>query len=470
MVLETFDAIVIGAGQAGPSLAARCGQSGMKVALVERHLLGGTCVNTGCYPTKTLVASARAMHLARRGEEFGFEAGPVRVDMQRVMARMNSIVDSARAGMESWVRGMQGVEWITGHARFTSARTVRIGERELQAGKIFIDVGARAARPPLEGLDKVTALDNASVLRLQEVPKHLLIVGGSYIGLEFAQLMRRFGAEVSVVERSPRLLPREDADVAAEVQAILEREGVRFHLASECMAFAPGASGVRMRARCEPHDEWLEGSHVLLAMGRTPNTGDLGLEAAGVRMDGRGFIEVDDQCRTSAEGIWALGECNGRGAFTHTAWNDHEIVAANVLDGEERSLRDRLPCYALFMDPPLGRAGMSEQEVRAAGRPALVGKRSMERVGRATEAGETQGFMKVLVDAQTRKILGASILGLAGDEVVHVLLDAMAAGTTATELARTMHIHPTVSELVPTLLQELRELEGSSPSIHSGAK
>jgi pyruvate/2-oxoglutarate dehydrogenase complex dihydrolipoamide dehydrogenase (E3) component len=380
--------------------------------------------------------------------------------MRRVMARMHSIVDSARAGVESWVGGMQGVEWITGHARFTAPRTVRVGERELQAGKIFINVGARAARPPLEGLATVSALDNASVLQLQEVPKHLLIVGGSYIGLEFAQLMRRFGAQVSVVERSPRLLPREDADVAAEVQAILEREGVRFHLASECMAFAPSGSGIRMRARCDG-DAWLEGSHVLLAMGRTPNTDDLGLEAAGVHADARGFIEVDDPCRTSAEGIWAVGECNGRGAFTHTAWNEYEIVAANVLDGEERSLRERLACYALFIDPPLGRAGMNEQEVRATGRPALVGKRSMQRVGRAKEAGETQGFMKVLVDAQTRKILGASILGLAGDEVVHVLLDAMAAGTPATALARTMHIHPTVSELVPTLLQELQELESA---------
>ncbi|MDB5913463.1 MAG: mercuric reductase [Ramlibacter sp.] len=455
---ETFDAIVIGAGQAGPSLAARCGAAGMRVALIERHLLGGTCVNTGCYPTKTLVASARAIHLARRGAEFGFEAGPIRVDMRRVMARMNGVVDAARAGVESWVRGMKGVEWITGQASFTAPRTVLVGERELEAGKIFINVGARAARPPLEGIDAVSTLDNASVLRLDLVPEHLLIVGGSYIGLEFAQLMRRFGAGVSVIERSPRLLPREDADVAAEVQAILEREGVRFYLASDCIAFAQGAPGVRVRARCEPNDQWLEGSHVLLAMGRTPNTGDLGVEAAGVRTDRRGFIEVDDQCRTSAEGVWAVGECNGRGAFTHTAWNDHEVVAANVLDGEARSLRDRLPCYALFIDPPLGRAGMSEQEVRATGRPALVGKRAMERVSRAQETGETQGFMKVLVDAQSRKILGASILGLAGDEAVHVLLDAMDTGTTATVLARTMHIHPTVSELVPTLLQELQEL------------
>jgi pyruvate/2-oxoglutarate dehydrogenase complex dihydrolipoamide dehydrogenase (E3) component len=458
MAQETFDAIVIGAGQAGPSLAARCGQAGMRVALVERHLLGGTCVNSGCYPTKTLLASARAMHLARRGEEFGFETGPIRVDMGRVMARMNGIVDAARAGMESWVRRMQGVEWITGHARFTAPRTVRVGERELTAGKIFINVGGRAARPPLEGIATVPTLDNVSVLRLQEVPKHLVVVGGSYIGLEFAQIMRRFGAQVSVVERSPRLLPREDADVAAEVQAILEREGVRLHLASECIALAPGESGVRVRAHCEPRDEWIEGSHVLLAIGRTPNTDDLGLEAAGVRTDRRGFIEVDDQCRASAEGVWAVGECNGRGAFTHTAWNDHEIVAANVLDGESRSLRERLPCYALFIDPPLGRAGMNEEEVRATGRPALVGKRPMQNVGRAKEAGETQGFMKVLVDAQTRKILGASILGVAADEVIHVLLDATAAGTTAAALARTMHIHPTVAELIPTLLQELQEL------------
>lgn len=461
MIQETFDAIVIGAGQAGPALAARCGEAGMRVALVERHLLGGTCVNTGCYPTKSLVASARAMHLARRGAEFGFETGPLRVDMRRVRARMDGIVGSARAGLESWVRSMRGVEWITGHATFTGSRTVRVGDRELHAGKVFINVGARAARPPLEGIDSIATLDNASILRLEEVPEHLLIVGGSYIGLEFAQVMRRFGAQVTVVERSPRLLPREDADVAAEVQAILEREGVRFRLGAECIAFMPGAQGVRMRALCEPGDEWFDGSHVLLAMGRTPNTQDLGLAVAGIRTDARGFIEVDDQCRTSAEGVWALGECNGRGAFTHTAWNDHEIVAANVLGGEQRSLRERLPCYALFIDPPLGRAGMGEQEVRAAGRRALVGKRPMQRVGRAKEAGETQGFMKVLVDAQTGKILGASILGLGGDEVVHVLLDAMAAGTAAASLARTMHIHPTVAELVPTLLQELRDLDGA---------
>lgn len=458
MAREVFDAIVIGAGQAGPSLAARLGKAGMRVALVERHLLGGTCVNSGCYPTKTLVASARAMHLARRGAEFGFDAGPVRVDMRRVKARMDGIVGAARAGLENWVRGMDGVEWITGHARFTGPHTVRVADRELAAGKVFLNVGARAARPPMEGIEQVPTLDNTTVLQLQEVPRHLLIAGGSYIGLEFAQIMRRFGAQVSVVERSPRLLPREDADVAAQVQAILEAEGVQFHLAAECMAFSPGTSGIRMKARCTPGDEWLEGSHVLLAVGRTPNTGDLGLDAAGVRTDARGFIEVDDQCATSAEGVWAVGECNGRGAFTHTAWNDHEIVAANLLDGEHRSLRDRVPCYALFIDPPLGRAGMNEQEARATGRPVLVGKRSMQRVGRAKEAGETQGVMKVLVDAETRHILGASILGLAGDEVAHLLLDAMAAGTTATALARTMHIHPTVSELVPTVLQELQPL------------
>jgi pyruvate/2-oxoglutarate dehydrogenase complex dihydrolipoamide dehydrogenase (E3) component len=461
MVQESFDALVIGAGQAGPSLAARCAKAGLRVGLIERHLLGGTCVNTGCYPTKTLVASARAMHLARRGEEFGFETGPLRVDMKRVKARMDGIVGAARAGLEEWVRGMKGVEWITGDARFTGPRTVRVGDRELVADKVFLNVGGRAARPSMEGLATVKALDNASVLQLEEVPRHLLVVGGSYIGLEFAQLMRRFGAQVSVVERSPRLLPREDADVAAEVQAILEREGVRFHLGSECMGFAPAASGVRMRAQCAPAEEWLEGSHVLLAVGRTPNTDDLGLDAAGVRTDARGFIEVDDACRTSADCVWAVGECNGRGAFTHTAFNEYEIVAANVLEGQKRTLRDRIPCYALFIDPPLGRAGLNEQEVLARGRPALVGKRSMQRVGRAKEAGETQGFMKVLVDAETRAILGASILGLAGDEVVHVLLDAMATGTTATTLARTMHIHPTVAELIPTLLQELRPLESA---------
>lgn len=458
MAQESFDAIVIGAGQAGPAIAARCGAAGMRVALVERHLLGGTCVNSGCYPTKTLIASARAIHMARRGAEFGFETGPLRVDMPRVHARMEAIVGAARASLEQWVRGMPGVEWITGQARFVGERQVAVGDRLLAAKEVFINVGGRASRPPLPGIAQVSALDNVSILQLDRVPRHLLIVGGSYVGLEFAQMMRRFGAEVTVVEKSPHLLPREDDDIAAEVQAILEAEGVRFRLGAECMAFSPAPEGVSLAVNCATGDPTVQGSDVLLAMGRMLNTDDLGLEAAGVRVDARGAIEVDDQCRTSAAGVWAVGECNGRGAFTHTAWNDHEIVVATLFGETPRSLRDRHPCYALFTDPPLGRVGLTEREVQASGRAALVARMPMKRVGRAKESGETQGLMKALVDAETQQILGASILGLNGDEVVHGLLDFMTARVPASVLARSVPIHPTVSELLPTLLQQLEPL------------
>jgi len=459
MKIETFDAIVIGAGQAGPSVAARCGEAGMRVALIERGPLGGTCVNTGCYPTKTLVASARAAHLARRGAEFGFNAGAVRVDMNRVKARKDEIVGASRASVENWVRGMKGVEWITGHARFVAPRTVQVGDRSLVAANVFINVGGRAARPPMPGMDAVPVLDNVSILELGEVPSHLVIVGASYIGLEYAQVMRRFGAEVTVVERSAKFLPREDDDIAAELQSILEDEGIRFRLGSECIAFERGARGaIRVRADCEGDSAFIEGSHLLLAIGRTPNTDDLGLEAAGIHTDARGHVEVDGHCRSSAPGVWALGDCNGRGAFTHTAWNDHEIVVDQLFGKASRGIDQRIPCYALFTDPPLGRVGMTEREVRASGRPALVATMPMSRVGRAKESGETRGLMKALLEEGTGRILGAAVLGLNGDEVVHGLLDAMTANIPYTTLVRSVPIHPTVSELIPTLLQQARRL------------
>ncbi len=458
MDTEHFDAIVIGAGQAGPAVAARCSQEGLRVALIERGHFGGTCVNVGCIPTKTLVASARAMHLARRGAEFGFSTGPLRVDMARVKARKDGIVQASRAGVETWMRGLAHTEVISGEARFVAPRTLEVAGRRLSAPKVFVNVGGRPTRPALQGIDDVPTLDSTSIMELDEVPEHLVIVGGSYIGLEFAQMMRRFGAEVTVVERSKRLLPREDADVSDGVRAILEAEGVRLRLGAECLSLARRGSRIAVGAECESEQPAIEGSHMLLAVGRQPNTEGLGLAAAGIDTDERGYIRVDDQCRTSADGVWALGDCNGRGAFTHTSWNDHEIVVANLFDDDPRRITDRIPCYALFIDPPLGRMGRTEDEVRASGRPALIAKMPMQRVGRARESGETQGFMKVLVDAENKQLLGAAILGLTGDEVVHSLLDVMAAGQPYTAISRTMHIHPTVSELVPTLLQQLKPL------------
>jgi pyruvate/2-oxoglutarate dehydrogenase complex dihydrolipoamide dehydrogenase (E3) component len=462
MSIEHFDAIVVGAGQAGPAIAARCSREGLRTAVIERGPFGGTCVNVGCTPTKTLVASARAMHLARRGDEFGFSVGgDVRADMARIKARKDGVVEASRSGVESWMRGLKHTETIVGDARFTAPRTLRVNDRELTAPRIFLNLGGRALVPDLPGVHDVPTLDNRTVMELNEVPEHLVIVGGSYIGLEFAHVMRRFGAQVTVVEKSPRFLPREDDDVAAGVRAILEAEGVRIETGAECLSLSRQGARVAVGAECASDIAPIEGTHVLLAVGRRPNTDGIGLEAAGIRTDARGYIVVDDQCRSvSADGVWAVGDCNGRGAFTHTAWNDHEIVVANLFDHDARRIGDRIACYALFIDPPLARIGVSEAQVRASSRSALMAKMPMQRVGRARESGETQGFMKVLVDAETRVLLGAAILGMNGDEVIHSLLDMMAAGQPVDGIARTVHIHPTVSELVPTLLQQLKPMSG----------
>jgi pyruvate/2-oxoglutarate dehydrogenase complex dihydrolipoamide dehydrogenase (E3) component len=416
-------------------------------------------INVGCVPTKTLVASARVIHQARRGDEYGFAAGDIRVDMARVMARKDGLVKQSREGVEGWMRGLQGAEVIVGDARFVAPATLEVAGRRLTAPRIFLNVGASAVRPDLPGIDEVTTLDNRSILQLDRVPEHLVIIGGSYIGLEFAQMMRRFGAAVTVVERSARLLPREDEDVSDGVRAILEAEGVRFELGAECLSLARDGDAIVVGAACADGQPALRASHVLLAVGRRSNTDGLGLSDAGISTDARGYIVVDDQCRSSAPGVWAVDDCNGRGAFTHTAWNDHEVVVANLFDDDPQRISDRIPCYALFIDPPLGRIGMSETEACASGRRTLCAKMPMQRVGRAREAGETQGFMKVLVDADTQRLLGASVLGLNGDEVVQSLLDVMAADRPYILIARAVHIHTTVTELMPSLLQQLKPLD-----------
>ena len=455
MLVERYDAIVIGAGQAGPALAARLGAEGLRTAIIERKLLGGTCVNVGCIPTKTLVGSARAIHMARRGAEYGFSSGDINVDMRAVKARKDGVVRQSSDGLTAWIAGMKNVTLLRGHARFTGPRTIDIdGKRTLQADKIFINVGGRAVVPDIPGVNDVPYLTNSQMMEVDEVPEDLIIVGGSYIGLEFAQMYRRFGSKVTVIEKFPKLLPREDDDVVAEIRAILEREGVKIFLGAEDLKVS--RSGERIDVKFAGQS--INGSHLLLAVGRIPNTNDLGLKDAGIAADARGFITVDDQCRTSAEGVWALGDVNGKGAFTHTSWNDYEIVAANLFDKDPRRISDRISCYALFIDPPLGRVGMNLDEAKKSGRKLLAGKMLMTRVGRAREMGETQGFMKVLVDADTKELLGAAILGLNGDEIVHSLLDVMYAKKPYTTISRAVHIHPTVTELVPTLLQSLKPL------------
>ncbi|MBG7615841.1 FAD-containing oxidoreductase [Brevundimonas sp. BAL450] len=452
---ETFDAIIIGAGQAGPPLAGRLTGAGLSVAVIERHLIGGTCVNTGCIPTKTLVASARTAHVVRRAADFGVTTGPIGVDMGAVKARKDAVSGESRSGVESWLDGMVGCTVIRGHARFVGPHEVEVDGRRLAAPRIFINVGGRALIPDMPGVKDVPVLTNTGILGLDSVPEHLVVVGGSYIGLEFAQMYRRFGARVIVVEKGPRLIAREDEDVSAAVREILEDEGIAVRVGAECIRFAPHADGVAVGISCEEGAPEVVGSHVLLAVGRRPNTDDLGLEVAGIEMDARGYIRVDDQLRTSVDGVWAMGDCNGRGAFTHTAYNDFEIVAANLLDGVDRKVTDRIDTYALFIDPPLGRVGMGEAQAREKGHRVRVGKRPMSRVGRAREKGETAGFMKMVVDADTDAVLGAAILGVGGDEAVHAVLDLMHMGGTAADMRRVMHIHPTVAELIPTVMGEL---------------
>jgi pyruvate/2-oxoglutarate dehydrogenase complex dihydrolipoamide dehydrogenase (E3) component len=478
-----YDAIIIGTGQAGPALAIRLAKAGMKVAIVERGRFGGTCVNTGCSPTKAMVASAYAAQLARRAAEYGVTLGAggganrtaaatgsgattgttsgtgacvVGVDMKRVKARKDAIVERFSRGVETGLRKQQNCTVYQAHARFTSPHEVSAGGELLTAPRIYIDVGSRPAIPEMSGLGEVDYLTSSSMMEVDFVPRRLVIVGGGYVGLEFGQMFRRFGSEVSIVEMATRLAQREDEDVSAAIADFFEREGIHLRLGARCIRAGATDEGIAVGVECTSGAPEVHGSHLLLAVGRRPNTDDLGLQDAGVAQDARGYIVVDEELRTNVPGIWALGECNGRGAFTHTAWNDYEIVAANLLDGESRRVGDRIPAHALFIDPPLGRAGMTEEEARRRpGRRLLAGKRPMTKVARALEKGETLGFIKVLVDADSKQILGAAILGTGGDEAIHSVLDVMAAKAPYTTLQRAMHIHPTVAELIPTVLGEL---------------
>jgi pyruvate/2-oxoglutarate dehydrogenase complex dihydrolipoamide dehydrogenase (E3) component len=458
--MPSYDAIIIGTGQAGPSLAGRLAAADMKVAVIERKLFGGTCVNTGCIPTKTLVASAYAAHVARRAADFGISIeGAVGVDMKAVKARKDMVSGKSRDGVENWLRHLDRCTVYDGHARFVSPRQVAVGDQVLEAERIFINVGGRASTPSIPGLDQVDYLTNSSMMGVDYLPRHLVIIGGSYIGLEFGQIYRRFGSEVTVIEMAPRLIAREDPDVSQGVSDILTGEGIDVRVNAKCLAVAKHPDGVAVTVECTQGPPQIVGSHLLLAVGRRPNTDDLGLDKAGVLTDARGYIQVDDELRTNVPGIWALGDCNGRGAFTHTSYNDFEIVAANLLDQDRRRVSDRITAYNLYVDPPLGRAGMTEAEVRASKRPALVSRMPMERVGRAFEKGDTRGFMKILVDRDSKAILGASLLGIGADEVIHTILDLMYAKAPYTVLQRAMHIHPTVSELLPTMMHQLEPLQ-----------
>jgi len=458
--MANYDAIVIGTGQSGPSLARRLVAAGQKVAIIERKLFGGTCVNTGCTPTKTLVASAYAAHIARRAADYGVRVeGEVKVDMKAVKARMDAVVAPSRDGVEQSLKSLEGCTVYEGHGRFVAKNKVAVNASELAAERIFLNVGARAAIPPIPGLDHVPYRTNSSMMDVDFLPAHLIILGGSYVGLEFGQTYRRFGSEVTVIEGGPRLIGREDEDVSQAVADFLKEEGIDVRVAGKVVGVEKQGNSIAVKIDSAGKSSQVVGTHLLVATGRRPNTDDLGLDKAGIATDARGYIQVDDQLRTNVADVWAMGDCNGRGAFTHTSWNDFEIVAANLLDNDQRRVSDRITAYALYTDPPLGRIGMTEAEVRKTGKPALIATLAMERVSRARERGETKGFMKILVDRDSKQILGASFLGLSGDEVVHSVLDVMYAKAPYTVIQRAMHIHPTVSELVPTMLGELKALQ-----------
>jgi pyruvate/2-oxoglutarate dehydrogenase complex dihydrolipoamide dehydrogenase (E3) component len=457
--MTSFDAIIVGTGQAGPSLAGRLTSAGMKVAIIERDRFGGTCVNTGCIPTKAMVASAYAAHLARRGSDYGVRiGGPITVDMQAVKARKDGISGSSSQGVEQGLKNMPNCTVYQGHARFESPKELSVGVQRLTAERIFLNVGGRALKPEIGGLSGVPYLNNSSMMNLDSLPRHLMILGGSYIGLEFGQMFRRFGSEVTILESGARLIPREDEDVSAAILDVLKGEGIVVHLGARVNGVTKKGADISASFDSPDGSREIAGSHLLLATGRRPNTDDLGLDKAGIITDARGYIAVDDQLRTSVPGIWALGDCNGKGGFTHTSYNDFEIVAANILDKDPRKVSDRITTYGLFIDPPLGRCGLTEAEVRRSGKKALMGKRPMTKVGRAVEKGETQGFMKIVADAESKQILGAAILGTGGDEAIHCVLDLMYAKAPYTVMQRAVHIHPTVSELLPTLLGELTPL------------
>src|SRR5215467_1583583 len=457
--MADYDAIIIGTGQAGPALARRLAAAGWKVAIIERKFFGGTCVNTGCTPTKTLVASAYAAYLARRAHDYGVTiGGPIGVDMKAVKARKDAVSLPSRKGVERSLKRLKGGAVFEGHGRFVGPKKVEVNGEVLTADKIFINVGGRAVVPPIRGLDQVPYLTNSSMMEVDFLPPHLIVLGGSYVGLEFAQVYRRFGSDVTVIELGPHLIAREDEDVSRAVADILKEENIDVRLNSKVAGVAKQGNNIEVTVENSGTKSQVIGSHLLLAIGRRPNTDDLGLDKAGVAADSRGYIEVDDQLRTNVSGIWALGDCNGRGAFTHTTWNDFEIVAANLLDNDPRRVTDRITAYALYIDPPLGRAGMTDEEVRRSGRRGLTGFRPMTHVARAVEKGETQGFMKVTVDANTQQILGAAIIGPGADEAIHCVLDVMYARAPYQTLQRAVHIHPTVSELIPTILGEMRPL------------
>lgn len=457
ILMKSYDGIVVGAGQAGLALARVLGEMGRKVAVVEEQLVGGSCVNFGCTPSKTLIASAKAIHTARQGEEFGFQVEGLRVNFDRVMQRQRDIVTAMRQRGHQQLLEMPGVTFYHNRAVFLEPYVMQVGDEMLRADRIYLNVGARAVIPDIPGLHTIPYLTNQTIVDLTVLPRHMIVLGGGYISMEYAQAFRRFGSDVTVIEAGEQVLSRSDADAAAAARSILEGEGVAFHLKHRAVQIEKRGREVVVHTEHDGQRSLVTGTHILVAVGRRPNTDKLHVERAGITLDDQQHILVDDDLQTNVKGIYALGEVNGRGAFTHTSYNDYEIVA-DQLRGGSRKVSDRIPTSAVFIDPPLSQVGMTEAEVRESGKPALKATLAMDKVNRAAEFGQTAGFMKVLVDADTRRFLGATILGLNSDELIHAITDLMYADAPYTVMQQAVHIHPTVSELLPTLLGQLEPL------------
>ncbi len=462
--MKRYDTIIIGTGQSGPPLARALAEKGQKVAIAEGHRIGGSCVNYGCIPTKTIIASARAAHMARRGADFGVKTGPVEIDFARVMERKTERVHSAHSGLADWLRNTDDIDLYEVYAGFEGTEggfhRVRVGDEVIEAPHVYVNTGTRANIPPIPGLDTVDYMDNEKILALEALPEHLVIIGGSYIGLEMGQAFRRFGSKVTIIEASASIISREDEDIRQIIAEVLTDEGITLLTERKVTETSQADSG-QISITMEKPDggrEVVTGSHLLVAVGRLPNTPKLNLESVGVEMDKKEFIVVDDHLQTSVPGIWALGDVNGRGAFTHTSYQDYEIALDNI-NGGTRSLKERIMAYALYIDPPLGRVGMSEHEARESGRPVLMATKPMSSIGRALEQAETYGMIKLLVDAETEQFLGAAVLGYHGDDVIQIISYFMYTGASYKVMQNALPIHPTIGEFLPTILGELQPLE-----------
>jgi pyruvate/2-oxoglutarate dehydrogenase complex dihydrolipoamide dehydrogenase (E3) component len=457
--MQEFDHIIIGTGQATGTLLGKLVPTGDRIAVLEGTKVGGSCVNYGCTPTKTLVASAKAIHKARQGETYGFETGPLKVNYSRIRERMNSIRNGSREGLASWLDSTDNIKFIREWGSFEDKKVIRAGNELIKGEKIYINTGAKPTAPPIKGLDKIPWLDSAGLLDLEEMPKHLIIIGGGYIGMEFSQIYRRFGAKVTVIQRGDQVMPNEDKDVADEIQSFLQDEGIKILCNSSATAVSKEDEKIKLTVESNDNTDTITGSHLLIAAGRKPNTEHLALQNAGININDGGFVEVDDYCQTNVEDVYAVGDVNGQGAFTHTSVNDAEIVLDQIFHGGRRRLSERVPIYSLFTDPPMGKVGLSEKEALAKGHRVLRSKLPMSKINRAKEMAETNGFAKLMVDADTDLIIGALVLGPGGDEIINMFAAIMHSNIPCHSYRRVVLLHPTVSELMPFLLDSLEEVK-----------